>query len=140
MTTDVTSTSTLMQTMLPLTLGLALVFMTLASFWRIFNKAGEPGWKCLVPIYGAVVFHRIIGRPTWWIVLLCIPFVNIIPSIMECFDLARVFGKGAGFGLGILLLGPLFFMVLAFGSAEYVGPLKKNTLSSDNVYPMRKAA
>ena len=140
MTTDMTSSSATIQAMVTMTLALAFVFMTAASFWRIFNKAGEPGWKCLVPIYSAVVFHRIIGRPTWWVLLLCIPFVNLIPMTLECSDLAKVFGKGMGFAVGIFFFGPLFLMILAFGSAEYVGPHKRNTLSNDNVYPLRKAA
>ena len=101
---------------------LTAVLVTIASFWRIFTKAGEAGWKCLIPIYGAVVLQRIIGRPWWWVVLLAIPFINIVPAILECFDLARVFGRSTGFGFGILLLGPVFVAILAFGSASYVGP------------------
>jgi len=101
---------------------LASVFVMIASFWMIFSKAGQAGWKCLIPIYSAVVFQRIIGRPGWWVLLLMIPFINIVPAILECFDLARVFGKGVGFGFGILLLGPLFVAILAFGGARYVGP------------------
>ena len=94
----------------------------IATLWRIFSKAGESGWKCLIPIYSAVVFQRIVGRPAWWVVLMMIPVVNIAISIIECFDLAKVFGKGAGYGLGLVFLGPIFAMILAFGPAKYVGP------------------
>ena len=101
----------------------AVVFaLVVASNWVLFTKAGEPGWKCLVPVYGALVFLRIVGRPWYWLVLLCIPFVNIIPAFVLCWDTARVYGKGGGYGAGIALLGPVFLPLLAFSDAEYVGP------------------
>jgi hypothetical protein len=101
----------------------AVVFLSLAAMWRLFAKAGEPGWKCIVPIYGAVVFLRIVGRPWWWLLLMFVPVVNLYTSIMVCFDLAKVFGKGAGTGFGIMLLGPIFILWLAFSDAAYVrGP------------------
>ena len=58
----------------------------------------------------------------WWVVLMMIPVVNLAIAIIECFDLAKVFGKGAGYAIGLILLGPIFVAVLAFGPAEYVGP------------------
>jgi hypothetical protein len=104
--------------------SLAMVFLVIASVWRLFAKAGESGWKSLVPIYNAVVLLKLVGRPGWWLLLMLVPVVNIIPAIMVCFDLARAFGKGTGAGLGILLLGPIFIMWLAFGDARYVGPTR----------------
>ena len=108
------------------TTGLAVFsfFMLLfvVTLWRLFTKAGEAGWKCLVPFLGAFVYLRITGRPAWWFVLMLVPVINIIPAIVTCFDLARVFGKGPGFGFGILMLGPIFMAILAFGDALYVGP------------------
>ena len=105
-----------------LMLGFALAtLLMLATLWRLFSKAGESGWKCLVPVYGAVVFQRILGRPAWWVVLMLIPVVNLVIAIVECFDLAKVFGKGAGYALGLIFLGPLFVALLAFGPATYVG-------------------
>jgi len=101
--------------------AVAILFM-LATMWRLFSKAGESGWKCLIPVYGAIVFQRILGRPAWWVVLMMIPVVNLAIAIIECFDLAKVFGKGAGYAIGLILLGPIFVAVLAFGPAEYVGP------------------
>src|SRR5438093_13629352 len=61
--------------------ALAVVVLMLASLWKIFTKAGEAGWKCLVPIFGGVVFSLIVGRPWWWLVLLAIPFVNVVPAL-----------------------------------------------------------
>ena len=104
------------------TLGLSLLVgavAMLAALWRIFSKAGQPGWKALVPIYGAVVFMRIVKRPGWWVLLLVIPLVNIIPSTMLCIDLARVFGKGGGYAAGLMLVPPVFLLMLAFGNAQY---------------------
>ena len=102
--------------------SIAIFFMLVASMWQLFTKAGQAGWKCLVPVLGALVYLKITGRPWWWLLLFLIPGVNLIPGVMTCFDLARVYGKGAGVGWGLLLFGPIFFMVLAFGDARYVGP------------------
>lgn len=99
---------------------IATVFLTIASMWRLFTKAGEAGWKSLIPIYGAVVLLRMVGRPWWWMLLLLVPVVNLYPAVMLCFDLAKAFGKGPEAGIGILLLGPIFVMWLAFGDAQYV--------------------
>ena len=65
---------------------------------------------------------KIIGRPIWWIVLMLIPGVNVIVYIIMALDLAKSFGKGAGFGVGLILLSPIFMLLLAFGPARYVGP------------------
>jgi hypothetical protein len=112
----------------------ATVLLTIASMWRLFAKAGEAGWKSIVPIYGALVLLRLVGRPWWWLLLLCVPLVNLIPSVMLCFDLAKAFGKGAGAGFGILLLGPIFVMWLAFGDAQYV------RASNRPAFDMKRAA
>jgi len=101
---------------------IATVFLVVASMWRLFAKAGEAGWKSIVPIYGTVVMLRLVGRPWWWLLLMLVPLVNHIPGIMLCFDIAKAYGKGTGAGFGILLLGPIFVMWLAFGDARYVGP------------------
>ena len=98
-----------------------LIVVMIATIWRIFTKAGEAGWKCLLPVYGAIVFQRILGRPGWWVFLMLIPVVNLVVALIECFDLARVFGKGIGHALGLIFLGPVFAMILAFGPARYVG-------------------
>ena len=117
-----------------MTAVLAILFLSLASMWRLFTKAGEAGWKSLIPIYGALVLLRLVGRPAWWLLLAMVPIVNLIPAVMICFDIARAYGKGAGTGLGILLLGPIFIMWLAFGDAAYVPPTRGQAA------PMRRAA
>lgn len=99
---------------------LALVVGGIAAFWKIFTKAGKPGWAALVPIYNYVVLLEIIGRPIWWIVLLLIPFVNLVVIIIMLIDLAKSFGKSALVGLSVIILIGAF--ILGFGDAKYQGP------------------
>ncbi len=87
--------------------------------WKIFTKAGKPGWAVLVPIYNVIVMLEIVKRPLWWIVLFFIPLVNIVIAFILVFDMARKFGKGTGFGLGMAFLGFIFYPILAFGEAKY---------------------
>ena len=101
---------------------LAFTILMLAAWWKIFTKAGQPGWACLIPIYNLYVWCKIVGRPWWWILLMLIPFVNFIIAIILIIDLAKSFGKGVGFGIGLLLLPVIFFPILGFGSAQYQGP------------------
>ena len=110
--------------MIILIVGAVLVALGIAIMWIIFAKAGEPGWTCLVPIYNYIVMLRIVGRPWWHLLLIMfVPIYGwfIIPIIMH-FQLAKVFGRGGGFGLGLWLLPIIFFPILAFGSSRYVGP------------------
>lgn len=106
---------------IPMVIALLLFVLYLASAWQVYSKTGKPGWACLIPIYNVIVFLRIVGRPVWWFVLLFIPGVNIIISLLLCLDLAAVFGKGTGFGLGLFFLPIILLPILAFGKAEYRG-------------------
>ena len=101
---------------------LAFMVLMVASLWKIYDKAGEPGWAAIVPIYNVVVLLKIVGRPIWWLVLLMIPFVNFIIAILVMIDLAKSFGQGAGYGLGLVFLPFIFSPMLAFGDASYRGP------------------
>jgi hypothetical protein len=101
---------------------LAFTILMIAAWWKIFAKAGQPGWACIIPIYNLYVWCKIVGRPWWWILLMLIPFVNFIILIILIIDLAKSFGKGVGFGIGLLLLAVIFFPILGFGSAQYQGP------------------
>ena len=109
-------------------LGLVAVIALFAIIvgWKVFTKAGQPGWAVLVPIYNLYVYTQIVKRPGWWILLY---FASVIPvvgslavlvvSIMDTIRLAKVFGKGTGFGVGLLLLGVIFYPILAFGDSNY---------------------
>src|SRR5579871_1087632 len=101
---------------------LAIAVVVIASAWKVFVKAGQPGWAAIVPIYNAVVMLQIVGRPIWWLLLLFIPIVSFVVGIIVMIDLAKSFGKGTGFGIGLLFLGIIFFPILAFGDARYIGP------------------
>jgi hypothetical protein len=90
-------------------------------FWKVFTKAGQPGWASLIPIYNGVVLLQIAGKPVWWIILFLIPIVGLIMALLVCLGVAENFGKGAGFGIGLWLLSIIFFPILGFGSAEYQG-------------------
>jgi len=101
---------------------LAFMILMIAACWKIFTKAGQPGWASIIPIYNWYILCKIVGRPGWWVILLLIPFVNFIVGIILCIDLAKSFGKGVGFGIGLILLGVIFFPILGFGSAQYQRP------------------
>ena len=94
--------------------------LMLAALWKIFVKAGQPGWAAIIPIYNWIVWCKIVGRPAWWVLLLliCFPIFFIILSMA----LAKSFGKGVGFAVGLILLSIIFFPILGFGSATYQGP------------------
>lgn len=103
-------------------IGLLFALLLIVAMWKVFTKAGQPGWASIIPIYNLYIWCKIVGRPWWWILLMLIPFVGIIVAIILCIDLAKSFGKGAGFGIGLALLGIIFWPILGFGSAQYQGP------------------
>ena len=93
------------------------------TYWRIFEKAGKPGWAILIPIYNGLVLLQIVGKPWWWLLLIFfIPGVNLVLLIWMINLLSISFGKGVGFTLGLLFLSPIFYPILAFSNAEYRGP------------------
>ena len=102
--------------------GLLVALLLIVAMWKVFTKAGQPGWASIIPIYNLYIWCKIVGRQWWWILLMLIPFVNFIVCIILCIDLAKSFGKGVGFGIGLALLGIIFFPILGFGSAQYQGP------------------
>lgn len=103
-------------------LYLAIIVVLIAAQWKIFTKAGKPGWACIIPIYSTIVLLEIVGKPLWWILLLLIPIVNIVILIMVTNLLAKSFGKDVGFTIGLILLPFIFYPILGFGSATYQGP------------------
>jgi len=105
-----------------------LLYMAIGVFylfcmWKIYVKAGKPGWAAIIPIYNILVQLEIVGRPWWYLLLMFVPLVNVVIAIMIIFDLAKVFGKGTGFGFGLLFLSFVFIPVLAFGDAQYQAPV-----------------
>ena len=102
--------------------ALLLLVVVIAAMWKVFVKAGEPGWAAIVPIYNAVILLKIAGKPLWWIILLLIPLVNVVIGILVALGLSERFGKGAGFGVGLALIPMIFYPILGFGNAQYSGP------------------
>ena len=100
---------------------IAFIILMVAAMWKMFSKAGQPGWASIIPIFNTYIMCKIAGRPGWWLILFFIPFVNLIIWIILCVDIAKAFGKGTGFGVGLLLLPFIFFPILGFGSAQYQG-------------------
>ncbi|MGI5861561.1 MAG: DUF5684 domain-containing protein [Myxococcales bacterium] len=103
---------------LTLTIGSILGII---GMWKVFAKAGKPGWAAIIPIYNLIVLLQVVGRPVWWLVLLLIPLVNIVILILLMSDLAKAFGKGIGFTVGLILLNGIFMLILGFGDAQYQG-------------------
>lgn len=102
---------------------MAAVFaLMIASMWKVFVKAGQPGWAALVPVYNLIVLLKITGKPMWWLAMFCVPLANFAVIVMIMINLAKCFGKGTGFGVGLLVFGFVFFPILAFGDAQYQSP------------------
>jgi hypothetical protein len=102
----------------------ALLFYVVVSafcFWKVFTKAGHPGWASIIPIYNVYVLVQVAGKEWWWFLLCFVPIVQLIAYIMICLGVATNFGKGVGFAVGLFFLGIIFYPILGFGSAVY-GP------------------
>ena len=99
--------------------------ISLIGMWKVFEKAGKPGWACIIPIYNIIVLLEIVGKPIWWIFLLVLPCTAFIfvPWIYNL--LSKSFGQGVGFTLGLLFLSFIFFPILGFGNYQYLGPSAK---------------
>jgi hypothetical protein len=94
-----------------------------AAIWRIYQKAGQPGWAAIVPFYNLYVQLKIVGRPVWWLLLYFIPLVNIVVLLIVSIDMAKSFGKSTLFGVvGLFFFSYIGYLVLGFGPAQYVGP------------------
>jgi uncharacterized protein DUF5684 len=103
-------------------LYLAVIVLIVASMWRVFTKAGQEGWKAIIPFYNLYVLLQIVKRPGWWLLLFLVPIANLIVSIVVYNDLAKAFGKDVGYTLLLLFLPFIGFPMLGFGSAKYTAP------------------
>jgi len=102
-----------------LLIGLLIFLVVAAGMWKMFEKAGEPGWAALVPIYNLFVLVKIAGKEVWWVVLMLLPCVNFVAFVMVGIDIARKFGKDTLYGVGLGLLPFIFYPMLGFGAAQY---------------------
>lgn len=101
---------------------LVVAVIVIVAMWKIFTKAGEPGWGAIIPIYNTYLMFKIAMGNGWLFLLLFVPVVNFVIEIMVMIKLAKAFGHGVGFGLGLIFLSPIFILILAFGSSDYIGP------------------
>ncbi len=113
-----------------------LIFFVLILFfvichWKIFTKAGQAGWKCLIPFYNIYIQLQITKQPVIWMFFFFIPFINIYFGVKHVHGLSKAFGKDVGFTIGLLLLPFIFIPLLALGSAEYVYAKDENTLINE---------
>jgi len=102
--------------------GLAIAVFMYAALWKVFVKAGQPGWAAIIPIYNAYIMTKIAGKPGWWVLMLLLPPLNLIFGIWLYNMISKSFGKDEAFTVGLLLLGIVFLPILGFGSAKYLGP------------------
>ena len=104
-------------------LSLAFSVFMIICMWKVYKKAGKPGWASIIPIYNIWVLYEITGFNGALSLLILIPFVGTIIvavlSIIANFRLAKCFGKDIGFGIGLWLLNPIFMAILAFDKSEY---------------------
>jgi hypothetical protein len=100
---------------------IGIAVLVIGGWWKVFSKAGKPGWAAIVPIYNIIIMLEIAGKPIWWILLCLIPVVNLIIIIIVMVEIAKAFGHGVGFAIGMILLGFIFVPILGFGSSQYIG-------------------
>ncbi|MDV3308794.1 MAG: DUF5684 domain-containing protein [Cyclobacteriaceae bacterium] len=101
---------------------LALLIVTVAGVWKTFEKAGKPGWAAIVPIYNIIIMLEIVGKPTWWVVLIFVPLVNLVILIILYHQMSLSFGRGVGMTVLLILLPFVGWPMLGFGDAQYQGP------------------
>lgn len=104
-----------------LSISVIILIIRLAGTWRVYEKAGKPGWACLIPFYNFFVLLQIVEKPEWWIVWLFVPVANIVVPIWVTNLLSKSFGKGEAFTLGLIFLSFIFYPILGFGNATYQG-------------------
>jgi len=102
---------------------LAVLVIIIIGAWKVFEKAGQPGWAILIPFYNLWILLKIVGRPGWWLLLYLIPVVNVVIGIIVAIDLAKAFGQGAAFGFFLVFLFcGIGYLILGFGNYRYLGP------------------
>lgn len=108
---------------------LAIAVFMIITMWKVFAKAGQPGWAIFIPIYNTIVLLNVAGKPWWWIfgfLLAIIPILGgilvLVLNILILHGVSKNFGKDGGFTVGLILLPFIFFPILAFGKAEYMKP------------------
>ena len=121
-------------------IAVVVLVLQIIAMWKVFTKAGESGWKSLIPIYNVIIYYKISGVSPWLYLIVIIAgaltglendminalslIVTIIITLYQTHSLAKAFGKGIGYTLGLLFLNTIFLYILGFGSSKY--ELKQN--------------
>jgi uncharacterized membrane protein YhaH (DUF805 family) len=123
-------------TLFILALYLVVFIGVIAGMWKVFTKAGKPGWAAIVPFYNTYTMLEIAGRPGWWLLLFFVPGVQLIIAILIGIDIAKSFGKSAAFGVfGLGIFSFVGYPMLGFGKATYQGANPTN-LSATTAAPV----
>lgn len=101
---------------------LAIIVLVIIGMWKAFEKAGQPGWASIIPIYNFYVIFKIGGKPGWWLVFMLLGPLFLIWYIWGLNMVSKSFGKDEGFTVGLALLGIVFWPILGFGDSRYIGP------------------
>ncbi len=116
--------------------GIAAIVTAIAR-WSVFKKAGEDGWEALIPVHSEIVEMKLGGIKTYWYFLNLLVFPLAIGPIIIAFwksiKLAHSFGKGTGFGVGLALVPVIFYPILAWGNASYIGP-QNGSNQNENIF------
>lgn len=102
-------------------LMIGLMVFLIASMWKVFEKAGQPGWAVLIPFYNLYIMTQIVNKPGWWVLLMIIPYIGLIWQIWTTNLISKSFGKDEGFTFGLIILPFIFYPILGFGDASYQG-------------------
>jgi len=103
----------------------AAALIQVIAQWKVFIKAGQPGWAAIIPVYNIYIMTKIAGKPGYWTLLCLIPVVNIIYTIWLLNMISKSFGHDEGFTVGLVLLDIIFWPILGFGRSKYLGPYGK---------------
>ena len=117
--------------------ALVILVIQIIAMWKIFTKAGESGWKSIVPVYNLITLYKIIGLSPWLLFVYLASFIPVVGSIailvltiFQNIYLSKSFGKSSGVTVGLIFLTPIFYMILGFGKDTYVGPNGNATASN----------
>jgi hypothetical protein len=102
-------------------IALHIMAIRYVALWFVLKKAGEPGWAAIIPVYNLLMIIKISGKPWWYILLFLIPIVNIVIMILILNGVSKNFGKGGWYTVGLIFFRTIFFAILGFGPAQYVG-------------------
>lgn len=108
-----------------------IAILVVVGWWKVFTKAGVAGWKSIIPIYNIyTIITKIIKKPWWWLLLLCIPIINFAVAIALNVEVAKAYGKGTLFGVGLSFLPFIFYPILGFGDATYQGAIEPEVVDA----------